>query len=186
MAPDGQQLVDVAADGRSTRLYARAMADLTPRALPGTDGARLPFFSPDGKSVAFFADGNLKKAPIAGGTPAILADAATGCGASWSPSGEIAFAPSDTSGVFLVSDGGGTPRALTTLDFAAGDNSHRWPQWLPGGRAVLVTVVAWSRETSDIVMVDAASGSRRTVQEGADFARYVPRRPARRPVTSFS
>ena len=78
----------------------------------------------------------------------------------------MAFAPSDSSGVFLVSDGGGTRRAVTTLDFAAGDNSHRWPQWLPGGRAVLVTVVAWSRETSDIVMVDAASGSRRTVPEG--------------------
>ncbi|RPI01600.1 MAG: hypothetical protein EHM71_16235, partial [Zetaproteobacteria bacterium] len=177
VAPDGQQLVYVAADGRSTRLYARAMADLTPRALPGTEGARLPFFSPDGKWVGFFADGKLKKAPIAGGTPAILADAPNGCGASWSPSGEIAFAPSDSSGVFLVSDDGGTPRALTTLDFAAGDNSHRWPQWLPGGRAVLVTVVAWSRETSDIVMVDAASGSRRTVQEGADFARYVPEAP---------
>ena len=177
VAPDGQLLVYVAADGGSTRLYARAMADLTPRALPGTEGARLPFFSPDGKWVGFFANGKLKKTPITGGTPAILADAPTGCGASWSPSGEIAFAPSDSSGVFLVSDGGGTPRALTTLDFAAGDNSHRWPQWLPGGRAVLVTVVAWSRETSDIVMVDAASGSRRTVQEGADFARYVPEMP---------
>jgi serine/threonine-protein kinase len=153
------------------------MADLTPRALPGTEGARLPFFSPDGKWVGFFADGKLKKSPIAGGTPAILADAPTGCGASWSPSGQIAFAPSDTSGIFLVSDGGGTPRALTTLNFAAGDNSHRWPQWLPGGRALLVTVVAWSRETSDIVMVDASSGSRRTVQEGADFARYVPAAP---------
>jgi serine/threonine-protein kinase len=177
VAPDGRQLVYVAADGRSTRLYARAMADLTPRALPGTEGARLPFFSPDGQWVGFFADGKLKKTPMAGGTPAILADAPLGCGASWSPAGEIAFAPSDTSGIFLVSDGGGTPRALTTLDFAAGDNSHRWPQWLPGGRAVLITVVAWSRETSDIVMVDAASGSRRTVQEGADFARYVPAAP---------
>ena len=177
VAPDGQQLVYVAADGRGTRLYARTMADLTPRALPGTEGARLPFFSPDGEWVGFFADGKLKKSPIAGGTPAILADAPTGCGASWSPSGEIAFAPNDTSGIFLVSDQGGTPRALTTLDFAAGDNSHRWPQWLPGGRALLVTVVAWSRETSDIVMVDASSGARRTVQEGADFARYVPAAP---------
>ena len=180
VAPDGRQLVYIAADGRSTRLYARAMADLTPRALPGTEGARLPFFSPDGQWVGFFAGGKLKKAPIAGGTPAILADAPSGCGASWSSSGEIVFAPSDASGVFLVSDGGGTPRALTTLDFAAGDNSHRWPQWLPGGRAVLITVVAWSRETSDIVMVDAASGSRRTVQEGADFARYVPAAPGAR------
>ena len=177
LAPDGRQLVYVAADGSSTRLYVRAMADLTPRALPGTEGARLPFFSPDGQWVGFFADGKLKKTPISGGTPAILADASIGCGASWSPSGQIAFAPSDSSGIFLVSDGGGTPRALTTLNFAAGDNSHRWPQWLPGGRALLVTVVAWSRETSDIVMVDASSGARRTVQEGADFARYVPAAP---------
>ena len=180
LAPDGRQLVYVAADGSSTRLYVRAMANLTPRALPGTEGARLPFFSPDGQWVGFFADGKLKKTPIAGGTPAILADAPLGCGASWGPSGQIAFAPSDTSGIFLVSDEGGTPRALTTLDFAAGDNSHRWPQWLPGGRALLVTAIAWSRETSDVVMVDAASGSRRTVLAGADFARYVPAAPGAR------
>jgi serine/threonine-protein kinase len=177
VAPDGTQIVYVAADGGSTRLYVRTLADLIPRALPGTEGARLPFFSPDGQWVGFFAGGKLKKAPIAGGTPATLADAPIGCGASWNPSGEIVFAPSDTSGIFQVSDRGGTPRVLTTLDFAAGDNSHRWPQWLPDGRAMLVTVVAWSRETSDIVMVDTSSGSRRTVLEGADYARYVPAAP---------
>ena len=178
VAPDGRQIVYVAADGGSTRLYVRTLADLTPRALPGTEGARLPFFSPDGRWVGFFAGGKLKKAPMAGGTPTTLADAPSGCGASWNPSGEIAFAPNDSSGIFLVSDQGGTPRALTTLDFAAGDSSHRWPQWLPGGRAMLVTVVAWSRATSDIVMVDTSSGARRTVHEGTDYARYVAAAPA--------
>jgi hypothetical protein len=177
VSPDGRQIVYVAPDGPGTKLYVRAMADLVPRALSGTEGGRLPFFSPDGQWVGFFADGKLKKAPIAGGTPAILAEAPIGCGASWSPSGEIVFAPSDASGLLVVADTGGTPRVLTALDFAAGDNSHRWPHWLPGGRALLLTVVAWSRETSDIVVVDAASGARRTVREGADYARYVPAAP---------
>ena len=174
VSPDGRHVVYVAASDGDTRLYARAMADLTPRALPGTEGATLPFFSPDGTWVGFFAEGKLKKTPLAGGTPATLADAPAGHGGSWSASGEIVFAPGETTGLLALPDTGGTPRAVTTLDFAAGDDSHRWPQWLPGQRAVLFTVLAWSRETTDIVIVDLDTGARRTVVEGEHFARFVP------------
>ncbi|HSF16176.1 MAG TPA: protein kinase [Vicinamibacteria bacterium] len=177
MSPDGRQIVYVAPHQNGTQLYARAMADLTPRALPGTEGASAPFFSPDGQWVGFFADGKLRKAPLIGGTPATLAEAPDGRGASWSPSGEIVFAPRNASGLFVVPDTGGTPRPVTTLDFAAGDDAHGWPQVIPGHRGALFTVTSWSRETSDIALVDLSTGARRLVQEGVEFARYVPVAP---------
>jgi serine/threonine-protein kinase len=177
VSPDGRQVVYVAPEGRGTRLYARAMADLLPRPLQGTEGARAPFFSPDGQWVGFFAEGKLKKAPLAGGTPVTLADAPEGCGGSWTPDGEIVFAPTDTAGLSVVSDAGGTPRPLTVLDMAGGEDAHRWPEVLPGGRAVLFTVVSWSRETAWAAVVDVATGARRTVQEDVGLARYVPSGP---------
>jgi serine/threonine-protein kinase len=177
VSPDGRQVVYVAPDGRGTRLYARAMADLMPMPLPGTEGGRSPFFSPDGQWVGFFADGRLKKAPLAGGTPVTLAEAPEGYGASWTPGGEVVFTPTEVSGLSVVSDVGGTPRPVTALDVAAGDGAHRWPQVLPDGRAVLFTVQSWSRETSYAVVADLGTGARRTVLEDAGFTRYVPAGP---------
>jgi len=174
LSPDGRHMVYAAAAGSGTQLFVRAMDDVTPRALAGTDGAWLPFFSPDGHWVGFFAHGKLKKTRLAGGTPATLADAPHGTGASWSADGEIVFAPTRSSGLFAVPEAGGTPRRVTTMDRAAGDDVHGWPQVLPGGRAVLFTVIAFSREASEIALVDLRSGERRLVQEDASFARYVP------------
>ncbi|CAN5688496.1 hypothetical protein BH24ACI5_BH24ACI5_11520 [soil metagenome] len=178
VSPDGRQVVYVAPGGRGTQLFARAMNDLTPRALAGTEGARLPFFSPDGQWIGFFADGMLKKAPLAGGTPATLATAPDGTGASWGSNGEILFAPTYSSGLFAVAEAGGIPRRVTTLDSAAGDDVHGWPQVVPGHHAVLLTVIAWSRETSAIVLVNLDTGERRPVLQEASFARYVPDTPA--------
>jgi len=172
ISPDGRHVVYVAPNGSRTQLYVRTMTDLTPRALPGTDGARLPFFSPDGQAIGFFADGKLKRTALAGGTPATLADAPGGTGASWGTNGEIVFAPTGE-GLFVVPEAGGAPRRLTALDAAAGDDWHGLPQLLPGG-LLLFTVVAWSRETSEIVVLDVDTGERRLVQEDTYFARYVP------------
>jgi Tol biopolymer transport system component len=173
VSPDGRQIVYVAPGPQGTRLVARTMNDLTPRALPGTDGGRLPFFSPDGQWIGFFAGSRLKKVALAGGTPVTLADAPDGAGGSWIPDGRIVFAPALSSGLFVVADAGGTPKRLTALDSAAGDDVHAWPQVLPGGQAVLFTAIAWSRETSTVALVDLATGSRRTVIEDASFARYA-------------
>ncbi len=171
---DGRLLAYVAPDGGSTRLVVRAMADPTPRALAGTDGARLPFFSPDGQWVGFFAEGKLRKIRLDGGTPATLADAPDGFGASWGPGGEIVFAPTYSSGLFAVPEAGGTPRRVTSLDSSVGDDMHAWPQWLSRPRALLFTVVAWSREASEVVLLNVETGERRVVLEKAGFARYVP------------
>jgi len=165
-------VVYVAPSGRTTRLVVRALNDFTPRALAGTEGARLPFFSPDGEWVGFFADGKLRKTLLSGGTPATLADAPSPIGASWGRNGEIVFAPAED-GLFAVPAAGGTPRRVTTLDSTAGDDMHAWPQLLGDGR-LLFTVIAYSRETSEIVLIDLDTGRRHLVQEDAAFARYIP------------
>jgi serine/threonine-protein kinase len=103
-----------------------------------------------------------------------LADAPEGRGASWSPENEIVFAPTDVAGLAVVSDAGGPPRRLTTLDLAAGDDAHRWPQLLAGHRAALFSIASWSRETSDVAAVDLRTGARRTVLPDVGIARYVP------------
>ena len=98
--------------------------------MPGTEGASYPFWSPDGRTVGFFADGKLKRVELAGGLPRTLADASNR-GGSWSPDGTILFARTSASGLFRIAASGGEPTPVTTLEK---QNSHRFPQFLPGFR----------------------------------------------------
>src|SRR5439155_8888403 len=105
-----------------------------------TEGAETPFFSPDGQWVGFFADGKLKKVSLSGGAALALCSAAAIRGASWGPDDNIILTPSFGSGLFRVSAAGGTPMPLTIPDRKKGGDSHRWPEILPGGKAVLFTL----------------------------------------------
>ena len=154
-------------------LYVRHLDQLSATLLNGTDEADTPCFSPDGQWIAFFAGGKLKKVPAAGGPVVILADAPEPRGAWWAEDGTIIYAPHFRRALMRVSSLGGEPRPLTTL--ANGEISHRFPQVLPGGRAVLFTV---STEVdigagAALVAVDLASGARTTVHPGGYFGRYV-------------
>ena len=111
------------------------------RALPGTDGAAMPFWSPDMARIGFFAGGKIRAIDLAGGTTSDLADAPAGRGAAWNRSGDLVFAPSPN-GPLMRRDASGAITALTTLE--SGETSHTWPSFLPDGRHVifLVTVIA--------------------------------------------
>jgi serine/threonine-protein kinase len=146
LSPDGAMLAFVAMSeiGDPPRLYVRRLEDLVASPLAGTEGARNPFFSPDGKWIGFFADGKLKKVAVTGGGPVALveASAASGvwAGGTWAEDGTIVFARDRlANGLVRVSAEGGDPEVLTKLDEEAGEVSHRWPQVLPGGKAVLYT-----------------------------------------------
>jgi serine/threonine-protein kinase len=174
--PTGTVLVVEAVEEGMRRLYARNFGDLALRALPGTEEARQPFFSPDGAWVGFFRDLKLMKAPIGGG--AVLALAEIGGnprGASWAADGSIIVAPSQTSGLVRIPDRGGAPSTLTRLDKAHGEYSHRWPDVLPGGAWAIFTVgfEDASFDEARIEAVSLTSGERRVVLAGAGFARYL-------------
>jgi serine/threonine-protein kinase len=138
LSPDGALLVYT---GRGTdgkiRLYARPLDREQAAPMAGTEGAYGPFFSPDGQFVGFFAGGKLKKTSVRGGGTVALCDAPAGRGATWGADGEIIAALNFSGGLSGVSSEGGIPRSVTELRPEKKDLLHRWPQMLPGDRAVL-------------------------------------------------
>jgi eukaryotic-like serine/threonine-protein kinase len=162
--PPGQEITDypaISRDGRTVayitqqgtdapQLYLRDLNSFEPRAVAGSSGAQKPFFSPDGKWVAFFAQGQLQKAEVAGGSPIRLADAAVPFGGTWNEDNTIIYAGSLGSGLLRIPASGGTPESLTKPDGAAKGYSHVFPQALPGGRSVLFTI--WGQTQGGVVL----------------------------------
>ena len=136
LSPDGTHLAYLAGErGGTSQLWVRPLASLSAQPLAGTEKAELPFWSPDGRSIAFFAEKKLKKIDIAGG-PALTICDADGLGGSWNQEGTILFAlPS--SPLYRIPASGGTPVAVTKLDVSKHVTTHRYPHFLPDGRHFL-------------------------------------------------
>jgi len=175
LSPGGEMLVFQARgpSGGRWQLYARRLDELKARALPGTEGAMAPFFSPDGASVGFFAGGYLSKVALEGGAVTRLCPTDDARGGAWSDDGVIAFSPKNEGPLFTVSATGGNPSPLTTLDTASGETTHRWPQFLPGGRIVIFTAHG-ATGGNGVVIAQDADGRRTVLQRGAVFGRYAP------------
>ena len=138
VSPDGRAVAFVAADasGAST-LWVRALDSLAARSLPGTDNARYPFWSPDNRTLGFFADGKLKRIDVAGGPAIALCNSPDPRGGTWNEDGVILFEPQYREPIFRVSASGGSPIRVTTLDAARRETTHRWPFFLPDGKHFL-------------------------------------------------
>jgi len=209
LSPDGRRLAYIARTGESSLLYVRGLDEIQATAIPGTENALAPFFSPDGKWIAYYLadpaghENKLVKVPVDGGPPQVLCDAWPPSGGTWLPGGRILFASTEPFtnrpiwdgsvrwGLSEIGDGGGTPRLVTTVNRAAeGEAAHGLPHVLPGGRAVLFTIrrtggdwakpeIAgaepdWSTESSDVALLDPASGEYHTLIKNASAATYSP------------
>lgn len=177
LSPDASTLVFLGTDADGAkRLFVRALDEMEARPLPGSEGAWQPFFSPDGRWVAFFDDGNLKKIPLAGGAPVPLAElSGRPRGGWWGADGTIVIARSASSGLSRVSAEGGRLEELTRPDVARGETAHRWPQLLPGGQAVLFTVdyEGGGDEDATVEALSLRTGKRHLLVRGGAFARFL-------------
>jgi Tol biopolymer transport system component/tRNA A-37 threonylcarbamoyl transferase component Bud32 len=176
LSPDGLVLAFVAqpAEGAPRQIYRRRLDELRAAPLASTDGAINPFFSPDGRWIAFFADGKLKKVPTAGGGVVTICTVLNNRGGAWGEDGRIVFSPDRVeASLWHVSDSGGEPAPLIPL--REGETTQRWPQILRGGRAVLFT--ANSRpdgfQEANVVVQEVPNGARKVLVRGAYYGRYL-------------
>src|SRR5438128_257445 len=183
MEPDSE-IEDLAAafGGPRSQLLIRARNQLHAIAVPGTEGATSPFFSPDGRQVGFLRDFLVQIASLDGGPPITVLDSLIGVsGASWGPDNFIyADAFSDNFGLLRVeAKPGARPSWFTTLDTARGEIDHAWPDVLPNGEGVLFTVRfrgkngARGRISLSIAVADIPSGKHRVIVDDAMYARYT-------------
>ncbi len=148
VSPDGRRFAFTAvSNGATPRLFVRALDSRDAVAIDGTDGAKQPFWSPDGTALGFFASRKLMKVVVTGGVPVVVCDAPDARGGTWSPTGTIVFSPNLIfEGLAKVSADGGPVAPVTLVDVDRGENSHRWPVFLPDGVHVLFHVRASSDE----------------------------------------
>jgi eukaryotic-like serine/threonine-protein kinase len=146
VSPDGARIVVAArgADGRQ-RLWIRPLQSMEWQELARTDGAALPFWSPDSRAVGFFAERKLKRIDISNGLTHTLCDAPSGRGGTWGREGVIVFAAGAAGPLSSVHASGGTPQAATALDQARGETAHMWPHFLPDGHRFLFVASATAR-----------------------------------------
>jgi Tol biopolymer transport system component len=175
ISPDSARIVFPirGADGKQ-QLGTRMLDQVAATLLPGTENAADPFFSPDGQWVGFVADGKLKKISILGGAAVSLCDAPNMRGGSWNDDGNIIAALNTSTGLSLISAARGAPHTLTKL--GQGQTSHRWPQILPRGSAVLFTASTNATQYDDahIQVLSIKTGEIKTLVRGGYFARYLP------------
>jgi eukaryotic-like serine/threonine-protein kinase len=139
VAPNGHTIALVAYQESARRnvLWIYELGSHGARSLADTEGASYPFWSSDGRSLAFFADARLKKLEVSGGPVQTICDAPSGRGGTWNKDGVIVLAPATNAGLYRVSASGGTPTRISTLDMNSGADSLRWPVFLPDGKHYL-------------------------------------------------
>jgi Tol biopolymer transport system component len=173
VSPDGKQLAFSATDENGvTKLWVRPLASDKAQAIAGTEDAASPFWSPDGRSLGFFADENLKTVNLANGNVQALADARCyGAGGAWSADGTVLFTPRCTGPLNRISPAGGKPVPATKIE--SGEIGQQTPAFLPDGRHFLYVSESPSDSSPSIWMGSLGSSDPKLVLEGASSPEFV-------------
>ena len=175
ISPDGSMLVFAATGSdRKRQLWVRRMDSFAVQPLAGTDEAMGPFWSPDSRSIGFFAARKLKRVPAAGGAVQTICDASDGRGASWSVDDVIVFAPAPFGGLFRVAATGGAPVAVTRVEGEG--RTNRLPWFLPDGKHLLYldgTQTSDVDQNTSIQALDLATGKSTLVAKERSEGRFV-------------
>ncbi len=170
ISPDGSQVVFL----KGNQLMLRRLDQSTIVPLAGTEGALYPFFSPDGKWVAFFSGGKLRKIGVTGGAQVTICDAQSARGGSWGDDGQIVASLNSTGGLLKVPSSGGTPRPLTNVGGEShGVTSHRWPEVLPDARGVLFTAGIPGTSIGSLRVLPKSGGQAKTLVDNSPYGRFL-------------
>lgn len=173
VSPDASNLVFVAArPNGGSELWLRRLDRRETRPLPGTEGGRGPFFSPDGEWVAFWAAGKLKKVAIRGGSPTVLCDAPDLLGGSWGDNGYIVAALTSEAKLWGIPSAGGKPNVV--VDLTPEPVRLLWPQVLPGSRVILFSNIGTTPDSGSVEAFSPGSGARKVLVRSGTFGRYLP------------
>jgi len=179
IAPNGHTLAVVAYSeaARKNEIWIYELGSGNANSVADTEGASYPFWSADGRNIAFFADGKLKTLEVPGGPVQVLCDAPSGRGGAWNQDGVIVFTPeaSPGGGLYRVSASGGTPEQISTPDPARGEQSHRWAVFLPDGRHYLYMAAnfAGRKNVNAIFAGSLGSNEKHFVVEASGNAAYA-------------
>ncbi len=178
ISPDGSRIafVTMGPAAGSGDLYIRDLDKPEPTLLEGAGPAAAPFFSPDGQWIAYFGEGRLKKISIRGGTPITLTEVTGYRGGDWGDDGTIVFPAEFTTALSRIPASGGTAQPLTHFDTQRGEVTHRWPQLLPGGQAVIFTSSADNNffAHASINVASVTDGKPHLLVENGYYGRYIP------------
>ena len=175
ISPDGHRIVYRlnTEDGKEL-LWVRALGSFDARPLPGTEGATQPFWSPDSRSVGFFANTKLKRIDLSGGAAQTLCDAPSNISGAWSREGTIIFSRGVASGLYRVAAAGGTPVQLTEVDASRNEVEHTFPYFLPDGRHFIYLVRNAQPENSSIYVGSLDSKETKALLQVHSSAVYAP------------
>jgi Tol biopolymer transport system component len=182
ISPDGRRLAFVAhgSAGRDS-LWIRSLSEASAASLPGTEGAQNPFWSPDSRFVAFFAEGKLKKIDVSGGPPLALCDVPPGFPfGTWGSQHTILLADAAGASLSLVGDAGGAPKIVLKPEQSRQETTLGWPSFLPDGRHFLYVVRATTEKRTG-VRLGNIDGSSEPLVKNCSRAQYIPGESAGRP-----